>query len=399
MNYHSLNEFVELLARGEIEVHGPVKLSNVTHNTIHNVPFLDHCEHLCKKHDTNMLKLLSVIQQKLNNDMILRLKQSPVFNDKLKVVAKEWGEDIDPYELFRCPGSCYDSTNYNRIHESVMSNDDDYSRLDGVDSEADSGIYEMMERLKGNYYSCGEDIQGNLSEIEQRRNEYNPQYRDILCDLSTKHKSYYLDDLLSDDGNGNLTNGVNRRINKRIPENIHVIFLNNLLIPNLMNKCMEKHRYDFMQMKESLENKQTRLNDVMVRIGPSEPLSDSIVNLLQGFKNYFDNEEDEEDLPSDDEEPSHQIKVALDSLINRSNELSDNEEDEEGDDEDDEDDEESSKQMYHLKVPENILIQDMGQSGPLDPLDPLDPTQKQNLQDLIAEAEGGGEGKGPTTFY
>tara|TARA_B110000285_G_scaffold57254_1_gene65247 strand:+ start:1161 stop:2351 length:1191 start_codon:yes stop_codon:yes gene_type:complete len=366
MNYHSLNDFVDLLARGEVEVHGPVRLPNVKHNTIHNVPFLDHCDHLCKKHDTNMLKLLSVIQQKLNNDMILRLKQSPVFSNKLKGVAKEWGEDIDPYDLFRCPDECYDSTHYNRISELVRSNDDDYSRLDDVDGEnTDSGIYEMMERLKGNYYSYGEEIQGNLSEIGQRRNEYNPQYRDILCDLSTKHKSYYLDDLLMDNNdNGNLTNGVNRRINKRIPENIHVIFLNNLLIPNLMSKCMEKHRHDFMEMKDSLENKQNRLNDVMVRIGPSEPLSDSIVNLLQGFKNYF--EENEDNLPSDDEEPSDQIKVALDTLINRSNELSENEEGS---------DYESDKEMYHLKMPDHAHID----------MDPVDSVTHIDMEDDMSD--------------
>ena len=379
MNYHSLNDFVELIARGEVEVHGPVRLPNVKHNTIHNVPFSDHCDHLCKKHDTHMLKLLSVIQQKLNSDMILRLKQSPVFNDKLKVVAKEWGEDIDPYELFRCPNDCYDSTNYNRINDSVQHNDDDYSRLDGdLTDESDSGLYEMMERLKGNYHSCDEDIQGNLVEIEQRRNEYNPQYRDILCDLSTKHKSYYLDDLLNDDEN--MTNGVNRRINKKIPENIHVIFLNNLLIPNLMSKCMERHKYDFMQMKESLETKQNKLNDVMVRIGPSEPLSSSIVNLLQGFKNYF--EDSDEELPSDDEEPSHQIKVALDSLINRSNELSDNEA---SDNEDS--DSESDREMYHLKMPDQGSDDQVTDDQVTD--DQLS-SQKIVLQQMIPSA---------TTFY
>ena len=91
MNYHPLNEFVDLIARGEIEVYGPIRLSNVKHNTIHNCGFEEHCDHLCKKHDTNMVKLLSVIKQKLNNDMILRLKQSPVFNSKLKGVVQEWG--------------------------------------------------------------------------------------------------------------------------------------------------------------------------------------------------------------------------------------------------------------------------------------------------------------------
>ena len=353
LNYHSFNDFVGKIAKGELKVQGPVKLQNMNHNTVHNVQFLDHCDHLCKKHNTTRLRLLSIIQQKLNGDMILRLNQSPVFNDKMKNVVSEWGEEIDPMELFRCPNGCYDSSNLDRMSVSVKSNDDDYNRLNGELTDNDSGLYEMMDRLKGNYHDCSEDINRNLSEIEQRRNEYNPQYRDILCDLSTKQKSYYLDTLLSDDQSQNTMNGVNMRINKGIPENIHVIFLNNLLIPNIMSKCMEGHKYECMRMKEELDQKQTKLNDIMARIGPSEPLSDSILKLLSGFSNYFE-DMNENDLPSDDEgieaidlsgQPEDKIKEALDHLVNRSNSSGDISDGSSGSDGSD-----SEEETYHLKI-------------------------------------------------
>ena len=56
----------------------------------------------------------------------------------------------------------------------------------------------MMERLKDKYHTCDEDVQRELVEIGERRNEYNPNplHRDILCDLSTKPKSFYLDRLV-----------------------------------------------------------------------------------------------------------------------------------------------------------------------------------------------------------
>ena len=79
-----------------------------------------------------------------------------------------------------------------------------------------------------------EDLRNNLIQIEERRNEYNPMYREILSDLSTKPKSYYMDNLLTSDlltsDKENVMNNVNRRIINGIPENIHVIFLNSILM-------------------------------------------------------------------------------------------------------------------------------------------------------------------------
>ena len=122
----------------------------MNHNTVHNVPFLDHCDHLCQKHNTDRLRLLSVIQQKLNGDMIVRLNRSPVFNDKIKGLMGEWGEQSEPLELFRCPNNCYDSTNVGKIVELVKSNDNDYSKVNSESTEStdtDSGLYEMMEKF------------------------------------------------------------------------------------------------------------------------------------------------------------------------------------------------------------------------------------------------------------
>ena len=123
---------------------------------------------------------------------------------------------------------------------------------------------------------------------QERKEEYEPAYRAILCDLSTKPKSFYLDGLLNDDGNEKLTADVNRRINRAIPEKIHVIFLSGLLIPTLIAKSMEDHHSKCMGLKGSLEGKLGRIDDVIGRIGPSESVPDSILNLLY-YKTYDTN--------------------------------------------------------------------------------------------------------------
>ena len=129
MDYHKLNDFINLIAQGEISPGFPIEIRNMNHNTVHNVPFLDHCDHLCQQHNTDRLRLLSVIQQKLNGDMIVRLTRSPVFNGKLQSLMGEWGVEGEPIDLFRCPNDCYDSTNIGQIVEAVKLNDDDYSKF------------------------------------------------------------------------------------------------------------------------------------------------------------------------------------------------------------------------------------------------------------------------------
>ena len=361
MDYYGLNEFINSIARADERV-CDIKVRNMNQDTVHNVPFLDHCDHLCKKHNTNRLRLLSVIQQKLNGDMIIRLNRSPVFNDKLKGLMEEWGETRDPIDLFRCPNDCYDSSNIEEIIKSVQSNDNDYSKVSSELVVADTDLYETMERLKGNYHTCGEEINRNLSEIEERRDEYSPEpiLRNILSELSTKQKTFYLGNSLLSNGDEKIVDDVNRRINRAIPENIHVMFMNSLLIPTLMAKSMEDHRSTCMQLKESIEQKQNNLNDIMVRIGPREPFSDSIMNLLTGFTTYFEEPDgdlpsddgdlpsDDGDLPSDDDEPSEdKIKGIIDNLVNRS---FDNDNDKEDEEDEEDEDEEGEQEMHHLKI-------------------------------------------------
>ena len=133
-----------------------------------------------------------------------------------------------------------------------------------------------------------------------------------------------------------------------------------------MAKSMEENRSKCMEIKESLDQKQNKLNDVMVRLGPSEPFSDSIMELLSGFKNYFEGVD--ENLPSDDDVDEDlnedKIKGVIDNLVNRSfdNDKEDDDgvddEDDDGDDgdddgyddEDDDGDDDGDDEIHHLKI-------------------------------------------------
>jgi hypothetical protein len=306
---------------------------------IHNVSFIDHCNHLCKKHDTNLLRLLSVIQQKLNGDMILRTNRYPQLNEKLQSAIGEWQETIEPIDLFRCPNSCYDSNNVASLTSMIQGYEDEFTKLKSITD--DSNLYETLEKLKNNYHGCDERVRDNLLEIEERCNEYDIPYRKLFDDLSTRPKSFYMEKML--EGDNNLNNNVNMRLVKGIPENIHVVFLNSALLSTLISKCMEGHKSECMRLKQMIDDRKVEIGDLMDRVGPGVPLSENLLNMLEGIKSFF--EDKDEDLPSDDEEVDESnIADVLNKVVNKSdnNELMIKD--------DDNTSEMSDKEMYHLKI-------------------------------------------------
>lgn len=337
--YYELPKFAELVSNGDINLSSAIPLKSMDHNMIHNISFIDHCKHLCQKHDTNLLRLLSVIQQKINGDMILRINKYPQLNEKLQSAIGECQETIEPIDLFRCPNGCYDSNNVVSLQSMVQGYEDEFSKLKSLTD--DSNLYENLERLKNNYHDCDERVRDNLLQIEGRCNEYDIPYRKLFDDLSTRPKSFYMEKML--EGDNNLNNNVNMRLVNGIPKNIQVVFLNGTLLSSLISKCMEGHKSECMRLKQMIDDKNVEIDDLMDRVGPGVPLSENLLNMLEGIKSFF--EDKDEDLPSDDEEVDESnIAQVLNKVVNKSdnNELMIKD--------DDNTSEMSDKEMYHLKI-------------------------------------------------
>ena len=314
MIYYGLPEFSQLVATGGINISNPIPLKSMDHNMIHNISFLDHCNYLCQKHETNLLRLLSVILQKLNGDMILRVNKYPQLNSKLQSEIGEWGESVEPLDLFRCPDSCYKSENIVELSRLFNENEDEFKRINSdLREDNSSDLYEVLETLKNNYHSCDEGLRNNLLEIEERRNEYNSPYMEILSNLSTKPKSFYMNDLLQ--GDDNINASVNTRLAKGIPENIHVVFLNSILLPTLIAKCMEDHKRECMGLKDMITAKHGDIEQIMSRIEPGIPLSDSIMNFITGVRGFFD--ENDEGLMSDDDDDDEPEEAKIAEILNK----------------------------------------------------------------------------------
>lgn len=300
LDYYKLPQFVDRVSKGQEGPQLPVRISNMCGNQTHNISFLDHCDELCKKHNTDRLRLLSVIQQKLNGDMIVRLNDSPVFQNKVKNVLEEWGETIDPTDLFRCPNDCYDNNSFEELRNLYQRHSDTLESLNLNAEDLEHGIYNSVESLRNDFHTCEEMLRANLSEIETRQLEYEPKYRAILCDLSTRQKPFYLDGLMQSEDQANMIQHVNRKVNRHIPDNINIIFMNIILIPTLISKEMERLRHESNKMRDEIEKRQRILSDIIERIGPDEPISLGFLKMLSDLTSVFSTDTDDENLPDDD---------------------------------------------------------------------------------------------------
>ena len=105
-----------------------------------------------------------------------RLLRSPIFKQKVINIIDEWGynNNLEPTELFECPETCYDPTNINEIEKMIGDYDNELNIIDqNIDNENENyNLYDKIQSLKDNYNNCGEQIQDNLLNIENRYNDF-----------------------------------------------------------------------------------------------------------------------------------------------------------------------------------------------------------------------------------
>jgi hypothetical protein len=318
--YYSLQDFLEKTSMGEINPAYPIQLRSIDGNKLHQISYLDHCNYLSKKHESNILKLLSVLHQKLNGDMIIRLNKSPCLGKKIQNLLNEWGhEELGPNDLFDCDNNLYDSNDLLKLIESINSYDKDFELLKDNSDFEESQVYDNICKLRDNYDMSLESLNDMISDIEENMNNNvnRLNHYPILSDLSTKHKSFYLDELLSDDNN--VSRNMNIKVNKDIPDNINLIFLNIILIPTLISKEMELLKNRCFSLKSSNHKKIEELNELLDRFGNKDSdLSKDFLQMINNITSFFNEVNDDETTKTVED------KKVNNSDMNKVNELMNN---------------------------------------------------------------------------
>ena len=379
LNYHSLPEFVELTSQGKIGPNMHLDLRNLNGSEIHRISYNDHCRQLCAGEKIDPLTLFLMIKKKINEDMLYRTSRSPLFTKKLESVSREWSEDtLKPYDLFNCEyDNPFDVKIINNENEFVDHLENEFNRLNESVKDEDSNLYESLQLLKTDCHDCSLRLNKHMSQLEENKEFYEPKYKHIWSDLSTTQKVSYLNDLLNEikdkEKNQHMIQKINRRVDKDIPDQIHSIFLNGLLISTMLSKENESLKHKLIKLQATINNRHQQI-DELLQVLPDPALElqgeatfiESLQSIFRGFsQESSDEDDDDDDLLGMDVVTgvtNNDIQSAMGNIIDQSiaknmdatESNNHNHNINDSDDSDDSDDSSSQmsekEEMYHLRI-------------------------------------------------
>jgi len=356
LQFYSLKDFIDLTSMGKIGPSMYLDLRNMNGNEIHRISYHDHCKYLCDSEDIDLLTILSAIKKKINEDMIYKSSKSPIFKKKIMSVCNDWSEDnLQPYDLFHCdvednfPTSCIKNE-----EDYIKHLDSQFNMIDQSVKNEDSNLYDSLQLLKIDCEDCLERLQKHLSHLQENKEFYDPKHKNIWSDLSTTQKVSYLNELLKNTPNNddqNVRRQINKRINKDIPDEIHLSFMNGILISTMLHKENELLKKNLSLLYKKVEERKNKLNE-LIEVYPDPALEKAgektfLDNLQSIFNAMMSGDFDSSDEEGMDPVSTEDIKGALQEYIDKEgnghniqiSEL-----------EDGEDDDESDEEIHHLSL-------------------------------------------------
>ena len=314
LQYYNLKDFIDLTSKGKIGPSMYLDLRNLNGNEIHRISYGDHANHLCESENMNMLDLLLTIKKKINEDMIYKSSQSPIFSRKVCSVCNDWSEDqLKPYDLFYMDyENPFDYKKYKNENNYVDHLENEFNLLDQSVKENDSNLYDSLSLLKNDFYDCSGRIDSHLSQLQENKNFYDPKYKNIWSDLSTTQKVSYLNELLNETKNKNknknnqqnIIHQLNKRVNKDIPDEIQTSFMNGILISTMLHKENELLKKQFLLLKSKIDDRINKI-ETLVQLYP-EPAKELegektfLISLQNIFDSIMKNDSSDEDNDLDE---------------------------------------------------------------------------------------------------
>ena len=302
-DYNVRDDFVNMCCEGKIRPNEGIEILNFSGNQITKRSFMDQARILCQNNDTNLLTLLTDIQNQINKDMLVRGNNVPLFKNKVNEVIEEWPYGISFENLFEIPGEIpFDYNDLLKCNAVVVGLDNDMLELERLVSEDSDDLYSNISNIQGKCVEVSKDITVCMQNLNQVSEDYEPSFPKILMDLSTRQKPYYTS---SDKGSSDkLTDMVYKKSCSQIPENISDIFANSVLVPNMISKESEYTKSMLQNLHKNVRNKQLILSKLLESVpqNKQEYFIDSVQRLIRSMVESSDEEEDQEEEEEEEEE-------------------------------------------------------------------------------------------------
>ena len=298
LKYFSKNDLLDKCSSGKINIHDDIKLKNKVQNTLHYVTFLEHLLQLCTSNNTNLLELLFTIKSKIEEEIENNMDNS-YFNQYIAKTIEEWNLDIYPENIFNELKDDYDYNNFvdnNKNYNELLFNINGFENIiKKKDNQYDDDIRDSVLIILSNCDNSISSLKNELKKVIKVIKNLEPKYSYLLTDLSTKTKKMYMEYIKNNDNNSSIFDSL--IINKNdadIPNNINTIFLNYILIINMIKKELHYIITIYESILEKLNTKFTMLN----KLKESLSIKDNINSfkkeeILDDDNDIFESDEDD----------------------------------------------------------------------------------------------------------
>ncbi|MBI29355.1 MAG: hypothetical protein CMI95_05645 [Pelagibacteraceae bacterium] len=297
LKYLEKKDLVDKCSDGSINVHDNIKLKNKVQNTLHYISFLEHLLYLCTSKNTNLLKILFNIKKNIEKN-VNKYIDNIYFNECIQKTINEWNLEIEPEDIFNNSDKTY---NYDDFIENNKNYNELLFNITGFESIIQKKNNQFDDDIKDSVIiiliNCNESIDELKTELKKVMNvitNLEPDYNYLLTDLSTKSKKMYMEYIKEQNKNSSIFDSlITNKNDSDIPDNINTIFLNYILIINMIKK--ELHY--IITIYKSLLIKLNEKFNILNKLKESLSIKDNVNTIKK--EELIDDEdhiEDEEDF-------------------------------------------------------------------------------------------------------
>jgi hypothetical protein len=282
LSYYNLEDLIEKVASGELDVHRPIDLSNDVRNQKFEIPFLQHLLMICKNEGFSLVHLLSMIHSRIKSNVLELIHDNAFVRHMVQNTLNEWRLDISPFDIFKDGLDELEGVDQEELFQYHKLSDEN-KVLREIETSLDDLEGELSDRtvilqvvpnkekvrhldrrirvLHGGCYDSMTRIQETMKELEEKTKAITPTYNHVLLDMAMKHKSSYLEFYKNstDNDDSTITMFINERNQVSIPNKIHNVFMNYCLIVNMVRKEFEYLNHVFAGLSEKAESKTTMM--------------------------------------------------------------------------------------------------------------------------------------------
>ena len=287
LKYYTTDEFLNLYVKGDKSIDEMLSLDNMKHDTTYRISFLNHLLYLCKTNNTSLLDMMNRLKDMISNYMKRLIDENFYIKSYIETIIKEWSLILEADEIFDDMKGEFKYDDFilqNKLYNELVGGMKGLER--GIKSKeyvVDGELKDMMMLLHTNCKDCKEKILYHIQNLVNIISEIEPTYNYLLIDLSMKNKANYLEKVDEIHSNSSVFGRLlNTSTDKDIPKNINKIFMNYILVVNMLKKEYHYLITTLKTIKSDLDNRHDSLDGLVKGLNlrsSSDSNSGSILDL------------------------------------------------------------------------------------------------------------------------